>query len=244
VAQAVLALLLALSLVMLTRRTAGAFVQPLGGLALVATACGLAIAAALARFSWLRRIANSGQPNPLAFALPGIAVILWLTALSLPGTPALAIASAWFVAIAGEGSSWLIAYRPQLLNRGLPQRIVAEKLVSAEDNAADAEAEIPAGLVQQITRVHERNGEAIHALAEAVTPAGDRLAVVHLAFCPPLAAKPELTAHAVDTDDAEVRITQAEAFGVRIEVRLPQPAAEPRSVLVEVLGSVTSPRCD
>jgi hypothetical protein len=107
-----------------------------------------------------------------------------------------------------------------------------------ESPAEAEEPEIPEGLVQQVTRVLEGERESIHALVRAEIAAHDRLSVVHLAFCPPLAARPELTAHAVDADDAEVRITQAEAFGARIEVRLPKVDKSARSVMIEVLGSV------
>lgn len=68
----------------------------------------------------------------------------------------------------------------------------------------------------------------------------DRLAIIHLAFCPPLAERPELTAHALDMDEADVRITQAETFGARLEVRLPAVAQAERSFLIEVLGSAAT----
>src|SRR5262249_25283923 len=115
-------------------------------------------------------------------------------------------------------------------------------------DAADEESEMPAGLVQQVTRVRDANCESIHALVRAEIPAGDRLAVFHLAFCPPLARSPELTAHAMESGDelaaqgVEVRITQAELFGARIEVRVPYSVDQPQCVLGEVLGSVTVPQ--
>jgi hypothetical protein len=96
--------------------------------------------------------------------------------------------------------------------------------------------------VQQITRVREGDCETIHALFETCVAAGDRLGVTHLAFCPPLAARPELTAHAIDCDEAEVRVTQVETFGARLEVRFGQAAEQPRRIVGEVLGSITAPR--
>jgi hypothetical protein len=65
--------------------------------------------------------------------------------------------------------------------------------------------------------------------------------VLHLAFCPPLEGAPQLTAHALDADDAEVRITTAESYGLRLEVRLSKNVMQPRRVLVEVLGSTSNP---
>jgi hypothetical protein len=64
---------------------------------------------------------------------------------------------------------------------------------------------------------------------------------VHIAFCPPLAARPALTAHAMDEQEAEVKLTKAETFGMRIDVRLPRVKDQARCVLVEVIGVVTCP---
>jgi hypothetical protein len=259
VAQALLSLLLALALVMLVRRIGGAFVQPLCGLAMVAAAAGLAIVVALVRLlviGWFARALHSepstqysvrsashqdgvaARSTSIAFAIPGIAGIVLLAAFTLSGTPAVAIAFAWFLVVAGEGASWLLTYRPELLNRHRWQQISAIR-ETTEEIAAEVEAEVPAGLVQQLTRVREGDRESIHALLMAKIPPGDRLAAIHVAFCPPLEVAPELTAHAIDADDAEVRITQAETFGARIEVRVREVASEQHSVLVEVLGSAT-----
>jgi len=106
----------------------------------------------------------------------------------------------------------------------------------------ETEVEIPIGLVQQVTRVREEGRESIHALVQAEIAAGDRMAVVHLAFCPPLEATPELTAHAVEAEDAEVKLTQAETFGARIEVRLGAAVKEPCGVIVEVIGAAATQR--
>lgn len=114
---------------------------------------------------------------------------------------------------------------------------------AAEDADETAnQPEIPAGLVQQITRIRAAGGESIHALLLAEIPAQDRQAVVHLAFCPPLAERPELTAHCLDTEEHEVRITQVEAYGVRLEVRTATPRQAPQGAIVEVLGQATAPR--
>jgi len=254
VAQALLSLLVALSLVMLVRRLSGAFVQPLSGPAMVATAAGLAIVAACVRLLAIGRFVptphfvlsapyetNIGARTSFwTFVVPGLAAILSLAAFTLRGTPALAIAIAWFLVIAGEGVSWLATLRPELLRPQRRRQHVAASRAVAEDEIVDEpEAELPAGLVQQLTRVREDDRESIHALLLAEIPPGDSLAAIHVAFCPPLEATPELTAHALDTDDAEVRITQAETFGSRIEVRVREVASEQRSVLVEVLGSAT-----
>jgi hypothetical protein len=106
--------------------------------------------------------------------------------------------------------------------------------------AAPPQAEpesVPASLVQQLTRERTEDGESLHAIVRSSFVAGDRLAVVHLAFSPPLTKAPQLAAYAIDDSGAEARVTAAETYGARIEVRLPQPAADGQTVLIEVVGS-------
>jgi hypothetical protein len=172
------------------------------------------------------------------FLLPGVVAILLLAALTLPGTPDWGIAIAWFVLITSEAISWWLHLRPTWLRR---QSVVARTLADSDSSAAADEPEIPPGLVQRLTRIREHDRESIHGLLRAEFAAQDRLAVIHMAFCPPLAARPELTAHAIDGDNAETRVTQVEMFGARIEVHRPRMEDQPCSVLIEVIGSVTSP---
>jgi hypothetical protein len=49
-------------------------------------------------------------------------------------------------------------------------------------------------------------------------------------------AEPDLTAHTIDADDADVRITTAQTYGMRMEVRAGAKADRSRLVLVEVVG--------
>ena len=262
------ALFVILSLVLLLRRLSGAFVQPLGSLTLVAVsllpgliAAGLRCAIAVGglprslvhstphelphhvpstQYPVLLTLYLGPTPALLVFAIPGLAGILWLSSLTLPGTPAVGVIAAWFLLIAFEAASWLTLYRTGHATF-LNPRTQPSSQVSTQPE--EDEATIQVGLVQHFTRVREEGRESIHALLRAEIAAGDRLAILHIAFCPPLDARPELTAHAMDADDAEVRITQAETFGTRLEVSVPRPVAEGRSIVVEVVGGVTSPGC-
>jgi len=268
IGQTLLSLLVALALVMLLRRASGAFVQPLGGVTLVVVAATLATFAVAVRVMLFelfernvylvlrtqyllpsvllsapagRSVRNAaGLTKFLLFALPGLASAVLLAALTLSGTSPPAIAFAWFVLIGTEGLSWLVAYRSELLRSANGCRVVSNHSPT-DELAAESETELPGGLLQQLTRIRENGRESIHAVLLAEIPAGDRQAAIHVAFCPPLDQKPELTAHALDADDAEVRITQAETFGARLELRLPAVAAQRRTALVELLGSATCP---
>jgi hypothetical protein len=240
-----LALACVLAVFLTWRRLAGALVQPPSGWVLVTAAFALASFVALSRWAIARcegtpassqylafstRLAHtlslppSNNISHCVFAAPGVVAIALLAALTLPGTPALGIAAAWFVLIGQESAGWLL--RRQTFRRAVSQ--------------ASDELEIPAGLVQQLTRVREADRESIHALVSAEYAPLDSLAIVHIAFCPPLASRPTLTAHAVDADVTDVRITQAETFGVRIEIRRPHVTPQPQSVVIEVLGWATA----
>jgi hypothetical protein len=265
IGRSLLSLLVALSLVMLLRRASGAFVQPLGGVTLVVIASTLMLAVMAVRAILMESVARTmysvlstqylvhgdlpsilaGQPvantvvpaAPLVCALPGLAAAVLLAALTLPGTPVLAIAFAWFILISSEGLSWLAACHPAIARLPGGPRAISGR-IATEEVSDESETELPSGLVQQLTRIREEGRESIHAVLLAEIPAGDRQAAIHVAFCPPLDQKPVLTAHALDCDDAEVRITQAETFGARIEVRLPTAAdTGRRTALVELLGS-------
>ena len=94
--------------------------------------------------------------------------------------------------------------------------------------------------MQQLTRQQtESGGESIHAVLRAACEPGDSRVVVHLAFCPPLAKAPKLAAYPLDDSEAEAAITLAEAYGARIELRMPRPAVAGDQVLLEVVGEST-----
>jgi hypothetical protein len=224
-----------LALFLTCRRLAGVLLSPLAGEAIVAFAAGLetvAIALRHAANQHLRSVPRN-EYSVLVRLLPGTAAVMMLAALTLPGTPAWGLATAWLLVIGGEATSWFL-HRPRTARR---------RQAESEAPIAALEPEIPDGLVQRMTRIRRGDRESLHALLQAEVAANDRAAVVHVAFCPPLPARPELTAHALDSDDADVRIAQVETFGARIEIRLPLVQQEPRHVLVEILGSVTCRPC-
>jgi hypothetical protein len=235
-----LLLFVSLALFLLLRRFSGALARPLPGAGLIAASATIATIVAGLRQQVLSTqylvlsmdylVARPRHKQLSLGGLGGVAVLL-LYVLTLPGTPSWAIAIAWLVLISAEIAYWRSPLQDYLRLRRAPSP------TQPTTTQSETEDELPAGLVQRLTRVREDDRESIHALLPTEIPSGDRLSVVHLAFCPPLDAVPELTAHSLGNEEAEVRITQAESFGVRIEVRLPQPADVVRTVLVEILGS-------
>ena len=225
------------SLWLAARRLSGAFTQPLSGLEIVAAAVvieslalGIRRILASTRFSVLRTHYS---------LVVSIAVIIALTSLILPGTPVLGTLLALFVLFGAETASWLPSASRYLDRFSLLRRFLR---VESDAPSATEDADTPPDLVQRLTRVREAAGESIHVLASAEIPAHDRLGVIHISFVPALASRPELTAHAMNADDVEVRLTQVDTFGARMEVRVPQAEPQSRHVLIEVLGSAIDPR--
>lgn len=104
------------------------------------------------------------------------------------------------------------------------------ELLVAEDVDADDSL-----VVQQLRRVRDEAGtESIHGTLRAEFAVGQRHAILHAGFCPPLARLPIVEAETSDGPDAVVRVVQAFAHGVRLEVRLAEPTDEPCAVTVEI----------
>ncbi len=65
-------------------------------------------------------------------------------------------------------------------------------------------------------------------------PGRQRFAL-HVPLSPPLQSVPEVQTMVMDCDQARIRITDREKFGVRAEIILDQPAVSARQILVEII---------
>ncbi len=222
-----LVLVVAIAGMLVGRRMAGALVEPLVGTAMLGAAVAIVLAAVILQLA---------QPlGRLGLLIPAVAAALGLAAITVPGTVPWSVALAWFVLAIAEAAVLL----QTLKQRRIPARSARPSPgIDLEVSEESGEDSISEHLIQQLTRERTTAGnEALHALVRATCTPGDRLAVVHLAFCPPLDSAPRLTAHVLDDSGAEAKITLAETYGTRIEVRLPRPAGEAGvGVLLEVVG--------
>jgi hypothetical protein len=236
-----LAILWLLALLFTARRLSGALSEALPPQALILLAAALVVGrlilAAEAR-KWL----VSPVVQIAASGLATLATGLFLLDVSLPGSAPLAISASWFLWTAGEAVAWTIARRslPRHAARHTtavspPASAMLLPRAPDEQNGDEREGEeIPAGLVQRLERVASDDGETVYALVRVPLEAGSRLGVTHLAFCPPLAQAPKLAGAPRDEWASDVRITAAETYGARLEIRLDRPAQAGESVLVEV----------
>lgn len=226
---------------LLVRRATGALVLPLGGLSLVGVAGTGLILVGIWRLGWQARGNGETYLAPAAPVLPGAALFLLLCALSLPGTANWALMLTWLAFFTCEAAWWWAAYsanKQRVTGHAAPPSVPRNTPAAAESEPCDE----PVGenVFQQITRSREGELERISAQLRLAFSVGQRVAVTHLAFCPPLAEVPELEAEVTDGPDASVALTNVQTFGLRLEVKLPEPMDEPCSVTVDVAGHTRS----
>ena len=96
--------------------------------------------------------------------------------------------------------------------------------------------------MQRLVRVRDADGgEAIHGTLRAEFVAGQRHATLYVGFCPPLERLPVVEVEVVDGPDAAVKVVQALAHGVQLELRLAEPAEEACSATVEICATPCVP---
>jgi hypothetical protein len=214
--------LLALGLLLAARRLAGGFTTVLPTPQLIGVAVFVAAVITCTRLAW-RQAGNDRGLDQFATWGSCIGVLLVAFGCSYPGN---------------HLSHWLI-WTPVLVADGLLRRF----LMTAPRAAAISPLPLAVPddhdhVVQQLTRVRDDAGvETIRGTLRADLLAGQRHATLHVGFCPPLAALPEIAAEPVDGPDATVKIVQAFAHGARLDVRLEDPADEPCHVVIDFSAS-------
>jgi hypothetical protein len=266
-----LALLAMAGMLLLIRRLSSALVEPLPTLTIFAVGALLAGAGLLIR----RPLAIDTESSQWRFALwcsVSAALLLWMLAITLPGTPPLGLVLFCGTILLEEGWSWgrfrgasfstfpspagtelpdptentaaasavEIAESPAASAQDSPLKPAGESLLNAlaeendaEDNAAYEEASYDDAISQQIVRRRDDSGETLTGWTRVDFAQAQRVAAAHIAICPPLERGPTCEAEQQDGPAAEVKVTQTMPYGVRLEVKLDEPAEEATSVIVE-----------
>ena len=95
-------------------------------------------------------------------------------------------------------------------------------------------------IVQQIFREQDDQGhDIIYGTVRADFVAGQRTAVVHVGFCPPLEYLPEIEAEALpdpllQSTAAKIKVVQALAHGTRLDIRLPKAATDDGQLWIDL----------
>jgi hypothetical protein len=220
----------------------------------------LAAAAATASRRGVSRPLEESPPARGRYVWPSIASLAtWALAcaVSLPGTPRAALGVFWLLIISGELLRWLgpppaaLAARWQAWTPAFPGRrnksqalatVQAVKPI-AENVAADEEDPeagdlLPPEISQRILRAHgEHGGELIYGTIQCDFRGGQRQQNLHLAFCPPLASIPDLSADQLAGPPVQIRPTMVESFGAVLELKLSSPSKQPERVQLQFYAS-------
>ena len=92
---------------------------------------------------------------------------------------------------------------------------------------------------QRITRSLETpDGDIFHAVVRCRFSPHQQNGTVHIGFCPPFRAIPEITVRAIDGPDARIAMGETLAWGARIDIHLKHDDPGPSSCVFEVLAHV------
>jgi len=234
------------TLFLLARRLSGDLQQPLppGTLALLAFGCVCFVVTI--RTIWPRIVGDVPGQHQAARWAPRALLILLAVAI-LPGAHGAVIASFLVLALALETAPALLRrfgmMSPRMRNRDLP--VQCDPPGDEPRTRFDPEPERPFvapsstdhrdTITQHLVRRRDEQGrDVLDGFLRARYEPGQRTAVLHVAFCPPFASVPNFRATAREGFPAQVKATQLQPYGVRLEVRLKSAAKEPQPVEVDI----------
>jgi hypothetical protein len=210
------ALLLLLALVVVERRSAGAFEQPLDGVLLVSA---VLVAVALAAVVRLPLLGHGpwSRGEGVRLAAPSIALLLLGWSLSLPSTSLVSCLLLWTLILGEEAWLWQQVFHPLKLSAEfLPGRLRLGRSGKLSPRAIEQDQ-----VTQQLTRLRAADGsDVLQGWLRAPLAAGQRTAHLHVAFCPPFATSPRLEFAQTGGPAARIKQGQLLAYGVRLDVKL------------------------
>jgi hypothetical protein len=235
-ALAAITLLAVMGLVVCVRRASGALVEPLSPAVLAALGIILAALGLLFRRTFAA-MPLSGAAKYALWAAPSAVLAMWAAAVSLEGSDTLGLVALIGTLLVEEGWSWgrlrLRADEPRRTIDLPVERPAPRAVVRPADEAQEPDVETDEAVSQNIVRRRGESSEVIEGWVRVELAAAQRHAAAHLAICPPLDRVPECYAEQMDGPSARIKVAQVLAYGVRFDVKLDQPSAEPTSVVIE-----------
>lgn len=214
------------------RRAAGALSSPLPAAGLAIVGLVAALTAAAVRRAW--RALPPHRGGALVAGAITVSLVSAAIAVSLPKSPLVGVILLWAPILVEEGWAWrLSSFREDLTGQPRP---AAPTRSAAPQPAAEWTIQTPpeANVTQQLTRLREPDGtERIQGWLRTAFGAGQRLASVHVAFCPPLARGPEADLKQLAGPDVRIKKVQVFPFGARFDLKLAVPAEAPLEALFQ-----------
>ncbi len=251
-------LVLPLAVWFLIRRWYGAFSSPLDAGHLIPLAFVLVTVAWCLTLS--ARVVASWQL--LLKTLPLLSVVAVGISVSLPGSDPVTLAAFWAVIVLGTLPLLTRCYfcrdeKPTVVDKGRIARanagndaqsldqLRAGELPIDESREANAGQDVAFGQVDersslndevthQITRARLADGShVVHGVLRASFAAGERLASVHVGFCPPFQCRPRIETSWSEGPESTVKPAQILPYGARFDVWLASKPTAETSVLIE-----------
>jgi hypothetical protein len=239
---AVTSLVVLAAVLLVSRRLAGALVEPLPVVMLAAT--GVVAAAAAAS---VRRLSGRFATRWLLSA----AIVLIALALSLPGSSWLGLTVLWLLVVGEEVWTWRsrpikpknridVAWRHCSQNGSLQDAIQSQTSEDTEPVSVEppsVKSDEPdwndTTAMQRLKYARSADGvQSVEGWLRAEFSAGQRTAVVHAAFCPAFSRAPQVESEPLEGPDCEIRPTLTLPWGIRWEVKLSRAAKLPTSVVL------------
>jgi hypothetical protein len=224
-------LVLALAAFLIGRRATGALTELLPSAALAATAFGAVIWVLAVPAIWSLRSDSTCFFSPwldrLIIAwLPQLSLMLLAVACSYPGRRVVDW-SIWVPAVVASSAAAPLSTH---WRRSHQQRAVS---INQSRSVALTSHE-PGTLLQKLNRCRDDQGsESVMGTVLAEFAAGERIATVHVAFCPPFEKLPAVEAEVTDGASATIKVAQVLHNGARLEVRRDEVLSSPSSILLE-----------
>ncbi len=252
------AVLFLAAIVLWSRRAVGAVSTPLPASALVAVGLAVAATGVAARFAWR----HTGATRASTLGVCGLFTVSTLgfaAAASLPSSAPIGLAGLWLVVVAEEIWAWW----PRRPDRSGPTETTSSftapepvPTVDVHERFEQVVADTTLGVsvlqehvTQQVTRVVEPDGtDRVVGWMRVCFEPGQRLANVHLAFCPPFGRMPEATLERLEGPQVRIKRVQVFPFGARFDLKLSEPAEQSEDVLLrvaaELAGEVATDEAD
>ena len=236
--------------VLWSRRAVGAITTPLPPSALLAVGLVVVSTALAARYTW-RLTCPPRTATLTVFPLLTVSVLAFAAATSLPGSAPIALVGLWFLIVGEELWTWWPRRPhdpppvPDASPRPARRALTFDSRQRFEQAVADSSLGVELAqehVTQQVTRVVEPDGtERVVGWMRVTFQPDQRLASVHLAFCPPFARSPEASLERLEGPQVRIKRVQVFPYGARFDLKLGAPAEEATHVLLQVAAEAPSP---